>query len=314
MEFFLRPARMEDAQAVVDLCNADEGRFRGAATHDLASRKQFWKRTEFSIEDDTQVIELEDGSLAAYAVVQDRPNDPKVLGQIWLDPQLSDPMIESQLLDWLEARAPNKRYDPQANALVQRIPAEDQARALCLAERNYKLVRHFIRMRIDHGESPPPAVFPRGISVRAFRRADDLPLVSMVHQESFRGHWGFVERSREDDIARYRQWLADDPNLEDKHWHLAIEGDEAVGVCQGTAHWPGDEKLAYIFAFGVRPDWRGRGIGKALLQHTFHTFYQDDRPNIELDVDADNTTGALRVYESAGMHAKWQKDLYELGL
>ena len=141
-----------------------------------------------------------------------------------------------------------------------------------------------------------------------------MPPLSIVCQEAFHEHWGHVPRTLEDDVVRYEQWLADDPNLDLSFWHLAFDGAEPVGACLGTAHWPGKEELAYVFTLGVRPDWRGRGIGKALLQHAFHTFYQANRRSIELDVDAENSTGALRLYTSVGMTPKWQKDLYELAL
>jgi ribosomal protein S18 acetylase RimI-like enzyme len=123
-----------------------------------------------------------------------------------------------------------------------------------------------------------------------------------------------VERTRDDDIARYRQWLDDDPQLDPNLWHLAVEDETVIGACLGTAHWPGEEALAYIFTLGVRPPWRGRGIGRALLQHAFRAFYLADRPSVELDVDAANMTGALRLYEGVGMTSKWQKDFYELEL
>jgi len=315
MEFVLRPARMENAQAVVDLCNADEGRFRGAATHDLASRKQFWQRTEFSIQDDTQVAELEDGSLAAYAVVQDHPNDPTVEAAVWVDPTLVSAGIERSMLDWIESRAAGKRHTPPAaESITIKLPSEDVARAQQLTERGFKLVRHFVRMRVDLDSPPAPATFPEGITARSIDPAQDLPMPSTVHQESFQAHWGHVPRSLEQDIGFYQRWFADDPNLDPNLWFLAFEGAEPVGHCLGTAHWPGEEDLAYVFTLGVRPDWRARGIGKALLQHAFRAYYEADRARIELDVDADNTTGALRLYGSVGMHPKWQKDLYEFKL
>jgi ribosomal protein S18 acetylase RimI-like enzyme len=41
----------------------------------------------------------------------------------------------------------------------------------------------------------------------------------------------------------------------------------------------------------------------ALLQHSFAEFYRRGMRRVGLGVDAQNLTGALRLYERAGMHS-----------
>jgi mycothiol synthase len=41
----------------------------------------------------------------------------------------------------------------------------------------------------------------------------------------------------------------------------------------------------------------------ALLRHTFGEFYPRKKQRVGLGVDAQNLTGALRLYERAGMHS-----------
>jgi ribosomal protein S18 acetylase RimI-like enzyme len=65
---------------------------------------------------------------------------------------------------------------------------------------------------------------------------------------------------------------------------------------------------------GVRPRWRGRGIGEALLSHSLNVFRRRGLAAAALNVDAENITGALRLYRKVGMEPKpsftiWSKPL-----
>jgi len=48
-----------------------------------------------------------------------------------------------------------------------------------------------------------------------------------------------------------------------------------------------------------------------LLRHSFNEFYQRGNRKVGLGVDAENLTGALRLYEKAGMHIYRQYNSYE---
>ena len=61
----------------------------------------------------------------------------------------------------------------------------------------------------------------------------------------------------------------------------------------------------------MRRPWRKRGIGLALLRHSFNEFYRRGKRKVGLGVDAQNLTGALRLYEGAGMHIHRAFDNYE---
>ena len=53
---------------------------------------------------------------------------------------------------------------------------------------------------------------------------------------------------------------------------------------------------------GVLPDFRQRGLAQALLRHTFAEYASRGLDTVGLGVDAENPTGAVRLYERAGMH------------
>jgi ribosomal protein S18 acetylase RimI-like enzyme len=105
----------------------------------------------------------------------------------------------------------------------------------------------------------------------------------------------------------FEEWSAG-PKLDSSLCFLVRDGDEiaAAEVCQQERFGMG-----WIRALGVRPRWRRRGLGRALLLHAFGELYARGQRRIGLGVDAENTTGAVRLYERAGMRAAWQADIYE---
>lgn len=64
-------------------------------------------------------------------------------------------------------------------------------------------------------------------------------------------------------------------------------------------------------ALGVRPAWRGRGLGRALLVHAFGDFHRRGERRVGLGVDSENATGATRLYESVGMHVDQETVVWE---
>jgi ribosomal protein S18 acetylase RimI-like enzyme len=58
----------------------------------------------------------------------------------------------------------------------------------------------------------------------------------------------------------------------------------------------------WINSVGTRRAWRGRGVATALLQEVLHAAAgaEDGLERAILGVDAENPTGALRVYRALG--------------
>ncbi len=65
---------------------------------------------------------------------------------------------------------------------------------------------------------------------------------------------------------------------------------------------------------GVLREWRKHGLGLALLRHSFDEFYRRGAKSAGLGVDAENLTGATRLYEIAGMRVWRVNCTYEFEL
>jgi len=95
-----------------------------------------------------------------------------------------------------------------------------------------------------------------------------------------------------------------DPGL----WFLACQENELVGVALNLYNKETD--TGWVDHLSVRRAWRRKGIGKALLLHSFGEFYRRGIRQLKLSVDSKSLTNAPRLYESVGMKTIQQYHIY----
>jgi mycothiol synthase len=173
----------------------------------------------------------------------------------------------------------------------------------------FRVVRHSFQLRIDLDGPPPGPAWPDGIAVRTFRPEDE-EAVHEAHMESFADHWDFRRTEREE----WRHWGLDRPGFDPTLWFLAVAGDELAGLSLCQWHYSGEPDFGWVNVLGVRPAWRRRGLGRALLLHSFAELGRRGATRVGLGVDAESTTGALELYEQAGMRAVRRLDTWERAL
>lgn len=82
-----------------------------------------------------------------------------------------------------------------------------------------------------------------------------------------------------------------------------------IGLVLASRVGPG---VAHITQFCVAPEYRGRGIGSALLQHTLDALRQAGFEGITLTVTESNAP-AVRLYESFGFQQRHRFDAFVVG-
>jgi ribosomal protein S18 acetylase RimI-like enzyme len=87
---------------------------------------------------------------------------------------------------------------------------------------------------------------------------------------------------------------------------MAFDGNEMAGAVVNRYR-----DIAWVWQLAVRPAWRKRGLGLALLLQSFTEFYQRGNRMVGLGVDSQSLTGATRLYEKAGMRVTRRYDTYE---
>jgi ribosomal protein S18 acetylase RimI-like enzyme len=188
---------------------------------------------------------------------------------------------------------------------------QDEVYIGALTRAGLRPVRRFHRMHVDLAAAPSgaSATLPVGTEIAVV--GEDEAAQRVVHEvleEAFVGHWRHVRRSFEDWISFVRN-RGYDPS----QWWLATVDGTPAGASVGSEILA-EIDCSYVNMLGVLPDYRGRGIARALLLTAFEEARSRGRKAVRLGVDTENGTGAPALYASVGMAPVETIDAYELPL
>ena len=286
--FRVRPATVDDAPAINQLVIAVDSAVQGWSDSTEAELVDWWRLTDLAA--NSWVVEND--SLAAYAIVIPHGESAETDG--FVNPAKTGLGLGSWLLRQGEKRA---RELGLRTVLTWCLASDAGARAL-FERSGYREVRRFYRMIIEQDREPPAAKWPEGFRVSTFEPGDGRAFHAAL-DEAFADEWNFVSEPFE----RWAERRINVPDFDPTLWFIAREGDEIAAVLRGDPERAG---AGWVGALGVRPQWRRRGLGLALLQHAFGEFYRRGQRRVGLGVDAQNATGATRLYERAGMHVAYE--------
>jgi mycothiol synthase len=304
----LRRPHQEDGPAIADLMNAVDLADIGVAENKVEEVYDTWALPRFQKERDAWVVLDAAGKIVGYAFAWDRKPSTEIQADSYVAPSLATSGLEEALLDRIEERALEHRTAaPRSEEVLVRgfTSPKGAARIAAFLSRGYTHVRTFCRMTVDLAgpESIDAPRWPSGIEVRGYVRGRDEAAFDRAIQESFADHFGFVHEPHNEWVGR----RVDQSGFDAALWTLAVEGEEPAGAILAYA----PEGEGWVRELGVRPAWRGRGLGRALLLHTFTLFARRGIQRVGLGVDMANATGATQLYESVGMRVAFRHDLYE---
>jgi mycothiol synthase len=181
--------------------------------------------------------------------------------------------------------------------------AQDPDATPLLESLDFAPVRYFVQMRIDLPAVDERRVhWPDGIELDTYERGRDDAELFSAYADAFLEHWGQESVDEADWWDEIRD--ADAAGFEPGLWFLARAGQAIAGfsICRELVD--DGETLGWVSLIGVRPRWRGRRLGDALLAHSLTVLRRRGLARAALNVDAENTTGALRLYRKAGMEPR----------
>jgi mycothiol synthase len=194
---------------------------------------------------------------------------------------------------------------------VHVFPEQRESELVSTAQAHgYRLVRHFYEMRIELDGVREEPTWPDGILSAPFVAGRDQERVHAAQMEAFAGHFGFDYTP----FDEWRSWAVESSLADPTLWKLVLDDGELAGLAINSWHGSGDLAFGWVNVLGVRERWRRRGLGEALLRSSFAEFARRGATRVGLGVDAENPTGAVRLYEKAGMYVARRQDIYELKL
>lgn len=153
-------------------------------------------------------------------------------------------------------------------------------------------------------EGVPNVPIPDEYTVRHWDRMS-APLFYHAYDSAFRDRPGFPGW----DEMRWCATYTGSEDFQPRHCMVVLDGPEPAGyaVCwvEGDTGW--------IIQMGVRPEWRGQGLGAAILSQVMRSFADAGLQTAALEV-ATNNPVARRLYERLGFEQthswqSWRKTL-----
>ena len=272
-----RAATRDDLHAVTELYRAYDSAVRGAPDTDPDDVLRDWEAPGFDLATGTHVLEA-DGRVVGYAVLIGTEADSVA------DLALRELGGEGRLLDWLEA---------QGTALEHYAPDADRPLMQLFADHGWTAARRFWRMRRELDSPSPEPVWPDDVRVHDFARPDDARPVHALITSAFREIGGQHERTLDEWVS----FLLDSGKFDRALCPVVTADGQVVAAAMG--HSTGG--YGFVRQLAVAPSHRGRGLALALLHECFRRHRARGLPATVLGVDAGNPTGALALYEKAGM-------------
>jgi mycothiol synthase len=314
--FTARGANIDDVESALVLFNRWSQSVIGQdEVTDAAAIRNEWVSPGFDPAQDIRLVFAPNREMAGYIEVWANAKPP-VHPWIWgrVHPDYEGLGIGTRLLQWGEARALQAlREVPDHLRFAPRVGIYSNAEKskMLFEDMGYYHIRSSFNMLIEMDGPIAEPVWPEGITLRTYNSDNDAEAVYRAQRESFRDHFGFVEEPFEEGLKRFKHFVTEYQDFDPTLLFIAMDGEAIAGINICRPHSYEDPDLGWVGSLGVRRPWRKRGIGLALLRHSFNEFYRRGKRKVGLGVDAQNLTGALRLYENAGMHIHHTFDLYE---
>ncbi len=190
--------------------------------------------------------------------------------------------------------------------------SDNTAQADLMAAIGLKPERWNFVMRAQLGQVADPVPLPDGLEIKKYD-ASMAQLMHATHNVVFLDHPNFTPWT---DVM-WKQWVTDSRSFRPDISFVVVDPqrpDELVAYVQSNEYDAYFEatgrREAYVGKVGTRREYRGRGVASSLLQHCLKAYQDAGYAEASLDVDSENPTGALGVYERAGFEMESKRTDY----
>ena len=318
-DFSTRPMTREDAMAVNDLLAAAEAVDHTDEHYNVADVLEDFDNPMIEPAKDWLLVER-DGIVIAHSRLLPRaPSQASLSVAVdgTVHPAYRGRGIGTHLVSALVARARDyvrERGEDLRPIITGSAPSDNTDVASIFDRSGLRPERFSFVMMADLKDGPlepPPELLP-GYTLHTWEGIDHDE-IREAHNEAFVGHYGWSPWSAE----MWTQWVADSRSLRPRLSLLArdragaiaayIETGEFVAVQEATGI-----REAFVVKVGTSPRHRRRGLAGVLLRIALARYRDDGFDRAALDVDSENATGALGIYERAGFRTDMRWTSYRL--
>ncbi len=299
-KYFLRRPVESDQQSVLDLMTRCDIRDVGQPDSGLEDLQFDW--SQIDLNQDAWLAFNNEGILKGYGAVLPWSCGKRLA--IYDDPGTENDELFLGLLVLCEGRASNQMRemnDPQKKSLVTHVSDSVAYQKKVLEDAGYHINRYIFNMHIEVDDSIPEPAWPEGVEVRNAKTGIDDRHIHAVIQKAFS-----KPDHPDQPFDEWKEFMMRADLYQSDLWFLALNGDEIVGTCLCFPY----EDIGWVRQLAVTEPYRKRGLGTALLRHSFQAFKQRGYKKVGLAVESSNEN-AYHLYERAGMHRAIHLDEYQ---
>jgi len=305
--YSVRRPTLADGEAILAVVHAAERDALGRDDSTLAEVHELLRLPRTPPATDHWLVEA-NGQAAAWGMVIDNHGGENVDVDVYADP-VHPEQVRQALLDIVLERVREHASQRRTGEVIvgAGVIVGDEPYAAALRARGFVIERRFNQLRVELAPGRPFPSAPHGLALDRFDPTSDSDWKDWhdVLQSSFVEHWGYEPM----DLSAFRESVTAEDDPEFGRWRFGLVDGARAGICQASGRFAVDEG-GWIRYLGILPAARGRGTARYLLEHLLALYAADGRRWAGLTVDTENVTGALRLYESAGMRPWMQIDAF----
>ncbi len=303
---YYRDADLEVIVNLIDAADAVDGLHRGTTVEDLRGR---FHSPRSNPHHDVLVAHDRSERVLAYARLEliSGPLQNRFYVHATVHPDWREQGVERLLLTqlWREARDRRLALGDKPVEFRTYCAAHQEERIALFESFGLRPVRYSPHMICYPLDNVPEPQVPRGIHLRSYARGQDDGSALEALNQSF----GDVMDYQPATLEELRRWLASS-SFRAEFSPVALDEEVVVGLCLCTVN-EGSIRLlgrrdVYVDSLAVRPGYRRRGIGSALLLASLQAMKEAGMESATLDTDTDNPTQAISLYERIGFREAWR--------
>jgi len=300
-----RPARRDDLDAMMDCARAID-----TVDHPnyMTPREEVEEEFEHSYVDparDSLIAITSDGRIDAWGFATLSPSQDTLVRAILFGgvrPEARGTGLGRRLLAWQEGRGLQHLASSDKTLpgwLMSFAETRQPSTISTLQRAGFEIARYYLELGRDLSEPTTDRALPDGLTLAPWTPdLDDT--VRDARNDAFRDHWG----SQSADPEQWHSFTTSSLIRRDLSVLAIDSAGDVAGFVLTTVNpddWPGQGfSSGYIDLVGVRRAWRGRGVAPALLSAALELIRDAGLDKAVLDVDSENPSGALGLYEGVG--------------
>ena len=243
------------------------------------------------------------GQLVGFSKLRILETDEVIDGHILfrVHPTARGGDLERQIVAWAEGRLREVGQERSVQVKLRSAARADKTDRIAILERfGFKADRYFFTMERSLNDPIPDPQFPHGFTLHQLGGEREAEAWVEMYNQAFIDHWNHHALT----VDRVKYNLTT-PNYRPELDLIAVAPDgKFVAFCYCHIS-PEDNKRngrneGWIVTLGTRRGFRKMGLGRAMLLSGMQRLQAAGVKTAKLDVDVQNPSGALRLYESVG--------------